>query len=158
MLSRQRAPAGCSGGGSDGGGRARKSLVALKELVVDDLDAAGRFAHAGAGLHDREHVVPQDRRVDASGILPARAQPRRRTRSLLQHATVRVDALKKNIVKFVRHCSADLRAQKMLTGRRARQVFPPCKIAPKEVLVGDPPAYYAVTNPRRVSNGLVTRY
>ena len=68
MLSRQRAPAGCSGGGSDGGGRARKSLVALKELVVDDLDAAGRFAHAGAGLHDREHVVPQDRRVDASGI------------------------------------------------------------------------------------------
>ena len=81
-----------------------------------------------------------DRRVDASGNLPARAQPRRRTRSLLQHATVRVDALKKNIVKFVRHCSADLRAQKMLTGRRARQVFPPCKIAPKEVLVGDAPA------------------
>ena len=66
MLSRQRARAGCSGGGSDGGGRAGKSLVVLKELVVDDLDAAERFAHDGHGLHGREHVVPQDRRGDAN--------------------------------------------------------------------------------------------
>ena len=133
ILSRQRARAGGSGGGSDGGGRARKSLVDPKELVVDDLDTAGRFAHDGAGLHDREHVVPQDRRVDASGNLPARAQPPRRPQSLLQHATLRADVLRKNTVKCVRHSSARMTCQKCLDQRRARELSSVCEKALNEL-------------------------
>ena len=39
-------------------------------------------------------------------FLPARAQPPRRPQSLLQHATLRADVLRKNTVRCVRHSSA----------------------------------------------------